>query len=171
MPARGSDGAPCRTILEKAPHQAVRAALIRCSFSCWLLPGNGDIAISLIHDAARNPTLSCALKKRREMSVYLIARVKVKYGHANEAAQIIEKFAEVLKPYKWKLLHSFYPLAGDLREITDIWEVPDANAVTDALSDMPNNKEWLSYFEQFKEHAEEETLSIVGQYPFSGVTS
>lgn len=101
------------------------------------------------------------------MSVYLVARVKVKYGHMAEAAEHLEKFVEILKPRKWKLLHSFYPLTGDFNEITDIWEVPDANAVTDALASMASDKEWMAVFNEWREHVAEEHLSICGKMPFS----
>lgn len=103
------------------------------------------------------------------MSYYLIARLKVKYGHMAEAAAGIAKFAEILKPHGWKLLGSYHPIIGDFMEITDIWEVPDAETVPKALAVLGagTDKVWESVFAEFRNHVEAEQLSLCAKFPFS----
>lgn len=103
------------------------------------------------------------------MSLYLVARLHVKYGHMAEAAEQLAKFVPLLKPYGWKLVASYHPVIGDFREILDIWEVPDANAVPKALADLGTgaNKEWDAVFAAFREHVESEQLSVCAKFPFS----
>lgn len=101
------------------------------------------------------------------MAVYLVARLKVKYGHMAEASEQLGQLVELLKPRRWKLLHSFYPFTGDVSEITDIWEVPDANTVTEAIAGMGTDPEFSAVFMKWRDHVEYEHLSICGKMPFS----
>lgn len=103
------------------------------------------------------------------MSLYLVARLEVKYGHMAEAAEILAKFVPLLKPYGWTLLGSYHPVIGNFSEIIDIWEVPDANAVPKALEAMGSGaiEGWGEIFMAFREHVESEHLSVCAKFPFS----
>lgn len=103
------------------------------------------------------------------MSLYLVARLTVKYGHMAEAAEQIAKFVPLLKPFGWKLLGSYHPVIGDFSEIIDIWEVPNADAVPKALAAMFSGEieGWSEIFTAFREHVESEHLSVCAKFPFS----
>jgi hypothetical protein len=101
------------------------------------------------------------------MSLYLIAKLKVKYGHVAEAGEILAKFVPIFEPLGWKLLGSFHPLIGDFSEITDIWEVADANVVPNALAAVAENPEFHKVFAEFREVVESEVLSVCAKFPFS----
>jgi hypothetical protein len=103
------------------------------------------------------------------MSLYLVARLEVKYGYMAEAAEQLAKFVPVLKPYGWKLLASMHPLVGNFSEIIDIWEVPDADAVPKALAALGSgeDKEWAAVFAEFRKYVQSEHLQICAKFPFS----
>jgi len=103
------------------------------------------------------------------MALYLVARLTVKYGHMAEAAEQLAKFVPILKPYGWKLLASMHPVIGNFSEIVDIWEVPDANAVPNALAALASDedKAWQAVFNEFRKHVETEHLSVCAKFPFS----
>jgi len=103
------------------------------------------------------------------MDLYLIARLRVKYGHVAEAAEQLAKFVPILKPYGWTLLGAFHPVIGDFSEITDIWAIPSADAVTRVLEaagrgEIPGFSE---VFLALREYVESETLSVCTTLPFS----
>lgn len=103
------------------------------------------------------------------MDLYLIARLRVKYGHVAEAAEQLAKFVPILKPYGWTLLGAFHPVIGDFSEITDIWAIPSADAVTRVL-EAASTGEIPGFSEVFlalREHVESETLSVCTTLPFS----
>ena len=103
------------------------------------------------------------------MSLFLIARVKVKYGHMVEAANILAKMVPLIEPHGWKLLGSYHPVIGDFSEIIDIWEVADANAVPKALEEMAAGDipGFGELFMAFREHVESEMLQVCAKFPFS----
>ena len=103
------------------------------------------------------------------MALYLVARLRVKYGYMAEAAEQLAKFVPILKPYGWTLLASMHPVIGDFSEIIDIWEVPDANAVPNALAAMGSgeDKAWQAVFSEFRKYVDSEHLSVCAKFPFS----
>jgi len=103
------------------------------------------------------------------MALYLVARLKVKYGYMAEAAEQLAKFPPILEPYGWKLLASMHPVIGDFSEIVDIWEVPDANAVPSALAAMGSGQDraWQAVFGEFRKYVESEHLCVCAKFPFS----
>lgn len=103
------------------------------------------------------------------MSLYLIAHLKVKYGHLADAAEQLAKFPALFKPYGWALLASYHPVIGDFSEIIDIWEIPDANAVPNALAAAAEGRipGFSEIFGAFREHVESEVLSVCAKFPFS----
>ena len=103
------------------------------------------------------------------MSLYLVARLTVKYGHMAQAAEQLAKMVPLLKPFGWKLLGSYHPVIGNFSEIIDVWEVPDADAVPRAIDAMGKGEieGWDKIFSAFSEHVESEHLSVCAKFPFS----
>jgi len=103
------------------------------------------------------------------MALYLVARLTVKYGCMAEAAEQLAKFVPVLERYGWKLLASMHPVIGNFCEIIDVWEVPDGNAVPNALAAIGSGKDkaWDAVFNEFKKYIETEHLSLCAKFPFS----
>lgn len=101
------------------------------------------------------------------MSLYLVAKIKVKYGYLNEACEILKDFVPLLEPHGWKLIAAYTPFIGEFAEIYDIWEVPDANAVPNAIAGVSTNPKWHEVFNRWREVCESENLSVCAKLPYS----
>ncbi|RJG02498.1 NIPSNAP family protein [Noviherbaspirillum sedimenti] len=94
------------------------------------------------------------------MSMNLVVLIKIKYGRVEEAVSILKEIAQFLEPHGWKLLASYTPFIGDLGHLYDIWEVPDANAVPNALTALAGNKKWEEVFARWSDVCESEHISV-----------
>ncbi|MCS0631228.1 hypothetical protein NX786_17990 [Telluria mixta] len=94
------------------------------------------------------------------MSMYLVAELKIKYGHVEEAVGIVKEIASYMEPQGWKLLATYTPLIGHFCHLYDIWEVPDANAVPNALLTLAGDKGWEDVFTRWSKVCESEHLSV-----------
>lgn len=66
--------------------------------------------------------------------MYLQAGMTVKYGKATDLSAIVAAVAKGMERAGWRLDLAYRPAAGNVRQVTDLWEVTDANAVVDTLA-------------------------------------
>lgn len=68
--------------------------------------------------------------------MYLQTGMTVKYGKQAELSAIVSAVAKGMEKAGWRLDLAYRPAAGNVRQVTDLWEVADANAVVDTLARM-----------------------------------
>jgi hypothetical protein len=62
------------------------------------------------------------------MCTFMIARLKLRFGQVEALSEVMADLVPILEARGWKLLAAYQTLIGDLNEVIDVWEVPDANA-------------------------------------------
>lgn len=67
------------------------------------------------------------------MSVYLQARIQLRWGASAEFHELMAQLVPLVERTGWRLLGSWQQITGDMHEVLDLWEVPDANAVPATL--------------------------------------
>lgn len=65
--------------------------------------------------------------------MYLQAGLTVKYGKEAEISALITSLVKGMEKAGWHLDLAYRPVAGDVRQVTDLWNVADGNAVVDTL--------------------------------------
>jgi hypothetical protein len=58
----------------------------------------------------------------------MIARLKLRYGQMERLSEVMAELVPILEARGWKMVAAYQTLIGDLNEVIDVWEVPDANA-------------------------------------------
>jgi hypothetical protein len=101
------------------------------------------------------------------MSMYLVARLGAKYGHLQRATELLSDIVRFAERRGWKLLVAYQNTVGDLNEIIDIWEVPDANCVTEGLAGVFGDPEFAPAFAELREVILYERLSLHSRLPYS----
>jgi hypothetical protein len=94
--------------------------------------------------------------------MYLQASIKLHPGKLQDFISLLNDLAPVInKKHGWKLVGSFGGLVGRLNTVVDLWEVPDANAVTALLAD-PDFQKWGP---RIHDIVEDEVLTILTKLP------
>lgn len=101
------------------------------------------------------------------MSVYVYAKINLRYGALPEFNEAMARLRPVFEDLGWKLTGGWSTLIGDLHEVHDLWEVADANAVTDALVASGGNPVFAEVAPDLARLIERETLSLVTKTPYS----
>ena len=100
-------------------------------------------------------------------SVYLYAKVQLKYGKMAEFNETMAVVVPLMEEKGWKLVGAWSPIFGDIHEVHDIWEVPDANAVPATLAQLAEDAGFAEHFAALSEQIDREVLSLVVKTPFS----
>ena len=94
--------------------------------------------------------------------MYLQASIKLYPGKLQDFISLINEIAPIInKRHGWKLLGSYGGIVGRLNTVVDMWEVPDANAVTALLADP----EFAKWGPRIGEIVEDEVLTILTKLP------
>ncbi|MGH7840570.1 MAG: NIPSNAP family protein [Candidatus Binataceae bacterium] len=93
--------------------------------------------------------------------VYLSASIKLYPGKLQDFITLLNDISPMLARHRWKLLGSFSSVVGRLNTALDLWELPDSNAVHNALADP----EFQKFAGRIKEIVEDETLAILTKLP------
>jgi hypothetical protein len=102
------------------------------------------------------------------MTTYLIARLKVRYGQAALFEELFAPLVPVMEERGWKLHAAYHTLIGDLNEIIDVWEIPDASAVPTAMLDAATSSPILQEIApRLAEVIVDEHLSVVSETAYS----
>ena len=97
----------------------------------------------------------------------LYANVKLKYGKLPEFNETMAALVPIVEQKGWKLIGSWSPIFGDIHEVHDLWEVPDANSVPTTLAELAEDAGFVELFQALTEQIDRETLSLVAKTPFS----
>ena len=101
------------------------------------------------------------------MSVYLIARIKLRYGQIEPFAATMSRLVPLMEKHGWKLLGSYRHLIGDIHEFLNIWEIADANAVTAGWAAAAGEPEFPSIYAELSEEVVTEEVHLALKSPFS----
>lgn len=103
------------------------------------------------------------------MDTYMIADLTVKGGKLPEFNALMGKVFPVLeRDYGWKLISGYATLVGDINRVIDVWQVPSANSVADAMSTAAaSNPELAGWLGEISELIEGEHLSIATKTSYS----
>ena len=64
---------------------------------------------------------------------YMLVRLEVAYGRVDEFSEIMSHLVPILEKKGWRLHGAFVNRIGRLNRCYDLWEMPDANAVSSVL--------------------------------------
>jgi hypothetical protein len=93
--------------------------------------------------------------------VYLQASIKLYPGKLPDFIKLLNTLLPLVGKHGWKLVGSYGHTVGRLNSVTDLWEVPDSNAVANLLADP----EFAKYAPQIHEIVEDEVLAILNRLP------
>ena len=94
--------------------------------------------------------------------MYLQASIKLYPGKQQDFIALLNDLIPIInKKHGWKLLGSYAGTISRLNTVVDMWEVPDANAVTALLAD-PDFQKWGP---RISEIVEDEVLTILTKLP------
>ena len=99
--------------------------------------------------------------------LYVYANVKVKYGQLGEFSEAMVTVKRVMEANGWRLVGAWTTVIGDLHEVHDLWEVPDANAVPTALAAAAEDPDFAKALEQLSAIADREVLSLLTKTSYS----
>lgn len=98
---------------------------------------------------------------------FLLARVTVKYGKAMEFNALMGELRPHAERHGWRLVGSYRSIIGELTEILDVWQVPDANAVIELRANLQAEPETIDLARRLSEIVTSEELTLADQLPFS----
>jgi hypothetical protein len=98
---------------------------------------------------------------------YVYANVKVKYGQLVPFFEAMTTVKRVMEQHGWTLVGAWMTVIGDLHEVHDLWEVPDANTVPAALAAAAAEPDFAPAAETLARIADREVLSLVTKTPYS----
>ena len=99
--------------------------------------------------------------------LYVYANVKVKYGQLGAFNEAMVTVKRVMETHGWTLVGAWATLIGDLHEVHDLWEVPDADTVPSALAAASVDPDFMQAAEQLSRIADREVLSLLAKTPYS----
>lgn len=98
---------------------------------------------------------------------YVYANVKVRYGGLPAFCNEMVTVKRVMEANGWKLIGAYSTVIGDLHEVHDLWEVPDANTVPAAFAGAYEDSEFVEAVTRIATVAEREVLSLCEKTPYS----
>jgi hypothetical protein len=101
------------------------------------------------------------------MTLHVQARIHLVYGMSAQFNENMAKLVPYVEATGWKLVGSWQNISGDIHEVLDLWEVPDANAVPATLMALATNPEVGPILEAISQAAIREELTLCAKTPFS----
>jgi hypothetical protein len=98
---------------------------------------------------------------------YVYANVKVRYGQLPAFYDAMVTVKRVMEGNGWRLIGAYSTVIGDLHEVHDLWEVPDANTVPAAFAGAYQDAEFVEAATRIAAVAEREVLSLCEKTPYS----
>lgn len=93
--------------------------------------------------------------------LYLQASLKLHPGKQEDFVKLLNDLMPSLNKHGWKLVGSYAATVGRLNSAVDLWEVPNAEAVTALLSDP----EFAKSGARIAEIVEDEVLTLLTKLP------
>ena len=100
-------------------------------------------------------------------SLYLQARLKVKYGQVPAFMDTMAQARPLVERHGWKLLGAWGTVIGNFHEVTHLWEIADADAVPAVLGALGADPAFAPLVGRFAEQVEEEVLTVLAKTPYS----
>ena len=97
---------------------------------------------------------------------YVYANVKVRYGQLPAFYEEMVTVKRAMEANGWKLIGAYSTVIGDLHEVHDLWEVPDANTVPSAFAGAYGDASFVEAVTRIAEVAEREVLSLCEKTPY-----
>ena len=101
------------------------------------------------------------------MTTIAIARIIVRYGMLARFTTAMEGLVPIMTDNGWKLQASYQTIIGNLHEVYDIWELPNADAVAAGLAAAAADPRFPEVAAHLAASVETESLTIVAKTPFS----
>jgi NIPSNAP len=101
------------------------------------------------------------------MAVFVLATMKVKYGQLPRLSEAMAKLVPIMEERGWRLLGAYSPVVGDLTQVVDLWELPDANAVGEGLFAALGHEGYPEIAAVLSDVVETEVLQVVAKTPYS----
>jgi hypothetical protein len=98
---------------------------------------------------------------------YVYANVNVKYGQLPAFFEQMVTIKRVMEENGWRLVGAWSTVIGDIHEVHDLWEVEDANAVSNGFAGAFEDAEFVTASAKLSEIADREVLSLVTKTPYS----
>ena len=97
---------------------------------------------------------------------YLFAHIQLRPGKVERFTELLENIAPVLSnAMGWKLQGSYFNAVGRVNSVIDVWEVPDANAVTAGIEKLMQDPEFQNWMPVIEECIEQETTQLMERLP------
>lgn len=103
--------------------------------------------------------------------MYLQAAMTVKYGKQAELSALVAVLAKGMEKAGWRLDLAYRPTVGNVREVTDLWEVTDANAVVDTLGAASQHPRHAETMARLSGYLEREVLQMMEPAPYAPTTT
>ncbi|MPV88531.1 hypothetical protein GB882_07610, partial [Georgenia ruanii] len=98
---------------------------------------------------------------------FFMASLKLNYGALNAWNDAFQHLVPVFEELGWKLRGSYHTIVGDIFEVINIWQIPDANAIGEARKAARSHPAYLEYGTKLPALIDREDLAILESNPFS----
>jgi len=101
------------------------------------------------------------------VSTFLQATLKVRPGCVPRFNAVLAEMRPALEAEGWRLVGAWITTVGRLSQVVDVWELPDANAVTDVLGAVRHDPRFAGWYEELNAVVDDEVLQLMVKLPYS----
>ena len=101
------------------------------------------------------------------MSTFLHATLKIRPGCTPRFNAVLAEMKPALEAEGWRLVGAWITTVGRLSQVVDVWELPDANAVTDVLGAVRHDRRFAGWYDELNAVVDEEVLQLMVKLPYS----
>ena len=98
---------------------------------------------------------------------FMLVRLQCKYGKTRQFEEIMSHLVPILEGKGWRLHGAYQNRIGRLNKIYDLWEMPDANAVSSVLALASQEPEFQEWAAGLADCLEEEELEYMNELQYS----
>jgi hypothetical protein len=106
-----------------------------------------------------------------EEGMFLHATLSAKPGRANDVIDIVTRLKPAMEQQGWRLAAAWLAVTGRRGQVIDLWEVDDANSVTDALQRAAQHPKAAAMLSRLGECLDREELRLVEELPYGPTSS
>tara|TARA_B100000530_G_scaffold333023_2_gene280330 strand:- start:174 stop:488 length:315 start_codon:yes stop_codon:yes gene_type:complete len=97
---------------------------------------------------------------------YMLVRLDLNIGKVSEFSEIMSHMVPVLERHGWHLRGAFVNRIGKLNRCYDLWEMPDANAVSSVLEIAGQDPEFSEWSDKLQGIVISEELELMEKLPY-----
>ena len=98
---------------------------------------------------------------------FMLVRLQCKNGKTRQFEEIMSHLVPILEGKGWRLHGAYQNRIGRLNKIYDLWEMPDANAVSSVLALAGQEPEFQEWAAGLADCLEEEELEYMNELQYS----